>query len=144
MCVFAVIQLVYSMNNCNFMTISQGKIEAQGTPADLSKSGVDFVQFLGSIEEPIEEFDANIVPKTRKISVASNFSADSFYSDCGNINEKDNGLRMEESSKGKVRGSIPLRYFLSGAHWFVLILLTIVFPVVDIIASSSDYWMSIW
>lgn len=94
----------------------------------------------------MEDFDANNAPNTRKTSVASNFSADSFYSDCGNVNvnEKSNGLQMEESSKGKVRGSVPLRYFLSGAHWFVLILLAILFPVVDIFASGSDYWLSIW
>lgn len=132
------------MHGCDFMTTLQGKIEAQGMPSDLAKSGVDFVQFLAPTEEPMEDFDANDTPKTRTISIASNFSTDSFYLDGGNTNEKDNGLQMEESSKGKVKGSVPLRYFLSGTNWFVLVLLAIVFPVVDIIASSSDYWLSIW
>lgn len=105
---------------------------------------MDFVQFLAPVDEPIDDFDAISMPKSRKISIASNFSNDSFYSDCGNVDEKDDDFQMEESSKGKVKGFIPLRYFLSGTHWFVLILLAITFPIVEIIASSSDYWLSVW
>lgn len=128
------------------MIILQGKIEAQGTPADLANSGIDFVRFLGPTDddEVEKDFVGNILPKTRKISVTSTFSNDSFYSDCGNFDDGEIGLQMEESSKGKIKGSVPLRYFQSGSHWLVLVLLAIIFPVADIIASSSDYWMSIW
>lgn len=95
-------------------------------------------------DEPREDFDAINMSKSRKLSVASNFSDHSFYSDCVNIDEAKRGAQMEESSKGKVKGSVPLRYFLAGVHWFILIWLAIIFPVVDIFTSGSDYWMSVW
>lgn len=56
----------------------------------------------------------------------------------------DAGLQMEESSKGKVKGSVSLNYFKSGAHWSVVFLLAASFIVVQILASGADYWVSVW
>lgn len=58
--------------------------------------------------------------------------------------EQDEGIQMEASSKGKVKGSVPLNYFKSGAHWSILILLLISFGFVQFLASSADYWVSLW
>lgn len=52
--------------------------------------------------------------------------------------------RMEASSKGKVIGSIPIKYFLSGGHWSVLSILLASFLVTQFLASSADYWASVW
>lgn len=57
---------------------------------------------------------------------------------------KDEGVQMEESSKGKVRGSVSAAYFRAGAHWSVLFVLGFLFVFVQVLASGADYWVSIW
>lgn len=79
---------------------------------------------------------------SRKSSISSSISNSSSH--CEDIDDKNADLQMEESSKGKVKGSVVLRYVLAGTNWFVLILLAIAFLIVEICASGSDYWLSIW
>lgn len=58
--------------------------------------------------------------------------------------QKDEGVQMEASSKGTVKGSIPGNYFSAGAHWSVLLIIGIGFIIVQVLASAADYWVSIW
>lgn len=58
--------------------------------------------------------------------------------------EKDKGVQMEESSRGKVKGSVSLGYFKAGAHWPMLLLLAGALIFVQMIASGLDYWVSVW
>lgn len=51
---------------------------------------------------------------------------------------------MEASSKGKVQGSVYLKYFLSGANWMTLTILLISFVATQFFASAADYWASVW
>lgn len=62
----------------------------------------------------------------------------------GDNAEKDDGVAMEDSSKGKVKGSIAGGYFAAGAHWTLLLLLAFTFVIVQLLASGADYWVSIW
>lgn len=91
--------------------------------------------------ESVELFET---PSSRKSSISSRKSNDTFYSTHEHVDEKDNAAQMEESSKGKVKGSVVWRYSTAGANWSILILLTVLFPIVDIFATGSDYWMSVW
>lgn len=109
----------------------QGKIEIQGSPDDLSISGVDFGKYVGTIEKKEQENDENLMQKTFDIS--------------RDTDEKQiRGVQMEASSKGKVKGSIAGNYFVAGANWLVLCLLVMAFIVVQLLASATDYWVSIW
>lgn len=58
--------------------------------------------------------------------------------------EKEQGIGLEESSKGKVKGSVTANYFRAGANWFGLSLLLVFFIVSQLCASAADYWVSIW
>lgn len=91
---------------------------------------------MGSIEQPIEK------PKTkRSMSVVSAISnAETEKSD----KHENNDVQLEESSKGKFKESVSLAYFKAGAHWFMIAILVIFFPITEIIASASDYWVSVW
>lgn len=51
---------------------------------------------------------------------------------------------MEESSKGKVKGSIAVQYFKAGAHWSVLLFVLFTFVFAQFLASATDYWVSVW
>lgn len=116
----------------------------QGSPADLAESKIDYVQFMGMIEDQMETIESIEKPASRKLPISSSKSNSFSHSKCVKNDEKDDGVQMEESSKGKIEGSVAWGYFSAGAHWIVLVLLAVTFPIVDIFASGSDYWMSIW
>lgn len=85
----------------------------------------------------------------RKLSIrSSNTSITSHRSsNDGSIDdyEKNNeGVQMEDSSRGKVKGSISINYFTAGANWCVLFLLISAFVVAQLVASAADFWVSIW
>lgn len=54
------------------------------------------------------------------------------------------GVEMEASSKGKIKGSIVLHYFRAGANWFWIFVIFVLFVVSQILASAADYWVSVW
>lgn len=98
-----------------------------------------------TIEETVEEFIDPIESSlTRKPSVSSDKSSGSANTEHESNVKKDDGVQMEESSKGKIHGSVLWGYFSSGTHRLVLILLALIFPLVEVFGSGSDYWLSIW
>lgn len=58
--------------------------------------------------------------------------------------EIDEGMQMEASSKGKVKGSVSISYFKAGANWPILAIVAASFVLVQIFASGADYWVSVW
>lgn len=122
----------------------------QGSPADLARSGVDFAELVGTHEKVNEDNPEGIERQmsrqysTRSVSsISSNGSTDGTELDADEDYEL-KGIEMEASSKGKVKGSVFANYFRAGAHWSILIVLVISFIMVQFLASSSDYWVSIW
>lgn len=96
-------------------------------------------------EDTIEEcIDLIESPLTRKLSISSNKTNGLSNSKQENNETKDDGVQMEESSKGKIHGSVLWGYFSSGTHQLILILLACIFPIVEVFGSGADYWLSIW
>lgn len=124
----------------------QGKIEIQGNSADLAKSGVDFAKLVGTVEKDDEKEDSPDKSLSRQTSSRSSTGSLSSLksSNDGSVVEKDDGVQMEASSKGKVKGSIAGNYFAAGTHWSILVILGISFIIVQLLASGADYWVSIW
>lgn len=60
------------------------------------------------------------------------------------IEKKDLGIGLEASSKGKVKGSLTVNYFRAGASWPTLFIVLFSFVFVQCLASSVDYWVSVW
>lgn len=60
------------------------------------------------------------------------------------ISDTDEGVPMEASSKGTVKGSVSLNYFKAGAHWSILLILLLSFLLVQFLASAIDYFVSVW
>lgn len=52
--------------------------------------------------------------------------------------------QMETSSKGKVKGSVSGTYLKSGANFFILAIIFILFILTQTLASGADYWVSFW
>lgn len=130
-----------------FFVDLQGKIEVQGSPAELAHSGVDFAELIGENENRRSR------PQSRTSSIRSmsirSLSSTSLCSMGGESieeiygeEEPDQAMQMESSSKGKVKGSNALNYFNAAAHWSVLASLAILFILTQLFASGADYWVS--
>lgn len=60
------------------------------------------------------------------------------------IDENTEGVGLEESSAGKVKGSIALRYFKAGGNWFMVSSVILTLALAQVIASIVDYWVAVW
>lgn len=117
----------------------------QGTPMDLYRNHNDFVELVGIVESGAIE---QIEPFERRVSESSStHSNSSDEQESMNVNDnvkKDEGVQLEASSKGKVKGSLSLQYFRAGANWPKLLGMAFLFVFVQFLASAVDYWVSVW
>lgn len=122
----------------------------QGKPIDLYRNHNDFVELIGIIETGVVETIETFGRRTSETSSIRSLSSDSSgEQDSKNVNDnnnekKDEGLQLEASSKGKVKGSLSLHYFRAGANWSILLGLACLFVFVQFLASAVDYWVSVW
>lgn len=107
---------------------------------DLSKTGIDFVNLL-KIEQKAEHQETRRISRQSATHPTTSSLDESVYS--GDKNEP-NGVQLEATSKGKVKGSVSMSYYKAGANWPLLILLLMSFVVVQLLASFVDIWVSIW
>lgn len=124
----------------------------------MSKSGIDFVTLIEAeeITDNAKEQDLSGLHVPRHISRQSSVGSASTNSlsslDGSNTidnNDEDyaetlKGAELEASSKGKVKGSTAMSYYRAGAHWSGLLLLLLSFLIVQLLASSTDIWVSVW
>lgn len=115
----------------------------QGTPHDLCQHNDDFVDLVGVVEES-DAFKCNKSfnrQDSETFSIQSMSSASTVDHD---TMEKDKGLQLEASSKGKVKGSLSMHYFRAGGHWSMLFGMGFLFVFVQFVGSTIDYWVSVW
>lgn len=119
----------------------------------MSKSGVDFVSLVGTeekTEDGQERRPSRNMSRQSSIRSVSTNSINSLDGSClGNDddeeqNENFDGVQMEASSKGTVKGSVALNYYKAGAHWSVVCVMLLSFLVVQLLASAADIWVSVW
>lgn len=132
----------------------QGKIENQGSPHDLVRSGVDFSALLRTeeLDETVDGPDGRSRSRTHSRASIRSISSSSLHSTDGEEEQPEeqkaksveNLQQMESSSKGKVKGSLLVNYFHSGGHTVVLVIVGLLFLMAQILASTSDYWVSFW
>lgn len=120
----------------------------QGTPNDLYKSNVGFVELVGISEtehkENAEKFERSNSIHSIQSHSSKSLSMDQNSEDSNKFEEKDKGIPVEPSSKGKVKGSMFVKYFTAGVKWSLLVVLLFSFLFAQIIASTFDYFVSIW
>lgn len=61
-----------------------------------------------------------------------------------NVTEFDEDLKLEDSSKGKVKGSLLMSYLTAGDNWPLVCILIFLFVFVQALANSADYGVSFW
>lgn len=114
----------------------------QGTPADLFRKCDTLADLFGIMETPAER-DVKL-STMQKLKALSRESVGVKDIDSVEEDDGDEGLQLEASSEGKVKGSVPLNYFKAGAHWSVLLILLFSILFVQFLASCTDYFVSVW
>ena len=75
----------------------------------------------------------------------SNESLNSFTEfDENEPRKNDQTEHTEQSSKGKVKGSLFVNYFTAGVNWFILVFLCASFLFAQFLGSAADYFVSVW
>lgn len=131
------------------IVLKDGRIEAQGSPLDLARSGIDFVELVGTVETPEIRDHTDLFQRqksqTLSIRSTSTESLNSFTEFEENEPEKNlDNVHEEKNSKGKVKGSLFINYFRAGANWFIILFLCTFFLFVQVLGSAADYWVSVW
>lgn len=153
---------VHYLNEADWIVVlKDGKVEFQGTPFELTKSGIDIAELLDVPEETknIEDKESISAKRSRTNSRSSNaaskMSLHSLIEDVDTneeeIDENDRKksisapiAELEKTSKGTVKGSPLGNYMKAGAHPIFVFLLFVLFVATQIIASMADIWVSYW
>uniref|UniRef100_A0A182SRR0 ABC transmembrane type-1 domain-containing protein n=1 Tax=Anopheles maculatus TaxID=74869 RepID=A0A182SRR0_9DIPT len=121
------------------IVMKEGRIEAQGTPQDLQKSGIE----LEHLEH--EESDEGTIATDRKIShtsTSSTVTVDSVtLEELTSGDQKDADIakdKFEASSQGSVPGSVFLQYVSSAGSWLIFVGLVLLFAITQLVVSIAD------
>ncbi|CAH1104964.1 unnamed protein product [Psylliodes chrysocephalus] len=158
-------QVHYLKDADHLIILNNGRVEDEGTFNLLTSSENMYAKLLTSDPESADtekqkldksKFIRQISQRHRKGSMASLISelsvADTFLTD--DIDEEGEGEKeeeeeiqvntQEESSKGKVHGSLLFKYISAGSGVCVAMIIVFLFIATQLGVSSVDYWISYW
>ncbi|XP_053679919.1 ATP-binding cassette sub-family C member 4-like [Anopheles nili] len=130
------------------IVMKEGKVEAQGTPHDLQKQGIE-LEHLDHLEST-ENVDASEYSrKLSHTSTSSSITVDSVVmeeltAEPNNGESQDAKGKFEASSHGSVSGSVFLQYVGSAGSWVIFVGLLLLFAITQLIVSVADWWLSYW
>lgn len=131
-------QLQYLHDADLIVILNNGKIETQGTYKDLLSSETDFAHLLAGGHEETEDKNAARKLNTQ-ISMKQPFEEEE---EDDEVEEADENAEL--IAKGKLKLSVYLKYFRSGASPFILFLLVLIFIIGQMACSGADFWVTYW
>uniref|UniRef100_A0A182QTP7 Uncharacterized protein n=1 Tax=Anopheles farauti TaxID=69004 RepID=A0A182QTP7_9DIPT len=129
------------------VVMKEGKVEAQGTPHDLQRRGIE----LEHQEATETTEDAPMHTFSRTLSHTS--TASSVTVDSATLVALTSGVlddeatardKFESTSQGAVPGSVFLQYVSSAGSWLIFVGLILLFAVTQLVVSVADWWLSLW
>jgi ATP-binding cassette subfamily C (CFTR/MRP) protein 4 len=152
-------QVHHLKNAHEIIILNNGTIENKGTFENLANSDTLYARLLTSEpEQPAEDkqkaFEAaklvrQMSARSKTSSLASAISdlsiPDSILQE---ENEQGEEIKLkdlqEESSKGKVRGSLFLQYLLAGGNFLFVTVVLMLYVIAQALASGVDFFVSFW
>ncbi|CAG5018046.1 unnamed protein product [Parnassius apollo] len=126
----------------NIIILRNGEIETQGTFDEVSRSPL-FEELLEEDEQPEAEGRAQLL-RQRTMSIKSHISVNSTVAEYGNENEEEPEETAELIEKGRVSGSVYVKYFRAGGSWALLTLMLVSILLAQAVTSISDLWLTHW
>ncbi|CAK1599826.1 unnamed protein product [Parnassius mnemosyne] len=132
----------------NVIILRSGEIETQGTFEEVSRSPL-FEELLEEVEQPEAEDDNTAKGSTqllrqRSMSIKSHTSVNSMVAEYDNENEEEPEETAELMEKGRVSGSVYVKYFRAGGGWALLALALVSILLTQVAISISDLWLTHW
>ncbi|CAG5018055.1 unnamed protein product [Parnassius apollo] len=132
----------------NIIILRNGEIETQGTFKEVSGSPL-FKELLEENEQTEVEDDDTAKGRTtlirqRSTSIKSRTSVNSTVTEYGNENEEEPEETAELMEKGRVSGSVYVKYFRAGGGWAMLAFTLLSILLAQVITSISDLWLTHW
>ncbi|XP_072393688.1 ATP-binding cassette sub-family C member 4-like [Diabrotica undecimpunctata] len=156
-------QVHYLKDADNIIILNNGRIEDEGTFNLLANSDNVYAKLLTAEPENKEEkkpdrskYSRQLSQRSRKDSMSSIISelsiADTLLSNDIDFEEEEADKEpefqikdlQEQSSKGKVGGSLLFKYMLAGSNVFAVLLCVTLYLGTQLAASGTDYWVSYW
>lgn len=145
-------QVHYLKSADKIIILKNGSLEREGTFNELANSdNVEYARLLSKEPEGTEEETLiDSVRNSRKMSLRSkSVSVSSCQSlessvDLDQEEEVQNKDMQEESSKGKIKGSLFLKYLLAGGNCCFVFIVLFLYILTQVAASSVDYFVSYW
>ncbi|KAJ8933696.1 hypothetical protein NQ314_013862 [Rhamnusium bicolor] len=139
-------QLQYLKKADLIIVINEGKIEAQGTFAELSNSKLDFTKMLAASDESHEKIDKNEAElghqvidqrRTSVLSVAYSTISDTIELAHGNVGN-------DEETSGNSDISPFKEYFKAAGNLCLIIILITIIILSQAACTGADYWVAFW
>ncbi|CAG9859549.1 unnamed protein product [Phyllotreta striolata] len=159
-------QVHYLKNADHIIILNNGHIEDEGNFNTLANSENMYAKLLTADPEATETEKPkttkpafpkqpsqrnrtnSVVSAISEVSIADTLLTDEMFEDEEIDEEKENVFQVkdlqEESSKGKVRGSLLFKYLSAGGGVFVTMIIAFSFILTQLSVSGVDYWVSQW
>lgn len=122
-------------------------MDAQGTYKDILNSGIDFASILAQSNTDNTENVTERVKMFRSISVSPSIVSGVCVTEPDDdISDEEDELmtKLEDSSKGKIKGPLLWKYLEAARRPFMLVFLLVSIIGTQLLASSADIWASYW
>jgi len=129
-------QLQYLHDADLIVILNNGKIETLGSYKDLVSSETNFARLLTAGDEETENKTAAM-----KLNTPVSVTQPSVEDD-NEAEEADENAEL--IAKGKLKASLYLKYFRSGASPLILFLLILILITGQMASSGADYWVTYW
>ncbi|KAF5307736.1 hypothetical protein FQR65_LT06607 [Abscondita terminalis] len=149
-------QVQHLKNADNIIILDNGTLQIQGKYNVLAASDNSYAKLLTAETEPPEDdkkepsakLARQISSRNRTSSLSSSRSESSIIESLLQEEDDDNEVKLkemqEESSKGKIKGSLFLRYLLAGGNVCVVGMVLTLYLLTQISASGVDYFVGYW
>ncbi|KAK4880096.1 hypothetical protein RN001_008242 [Aquatica leii] len=148
-------QVHHLKNAENIIILNNGHVQIQGKYNDLAASDNTYAKLLTSEPEEDEKkgegptkLIRQISSRNRSSSMTSTRSESSIIESLLQEEDDENEVKVkemqEESSKGKVKGSLFLNYLLAGGNVIIVGIVLLLYVLTQMSASAVDYFVSYW
>ena len=128
-------QLQYLQFADQIIVMNNGNIEQKGTFDELQALGLDFMKLVKATDTKSKEAESRQIDIERQISMKAETRDD---------NDNSPVEMQEAMAKGRVSGGMLLAYFKASKKPAMIALMMLIFLVLQIVSSGSDYFIAFW